>query len=202
MRKLYLLSAVLTAIVAFGQKQKVGDFIESTSYNLEKIGVERSQQYFPKGGAFVCENGTNRFTRALYGSPTDWRLETSDRPVFAVVKKNYHRNISFTLEMDGLAVALDSAAHCDACYEAGQRTYRLSDPRWGGAELFIEVVACPDREAAIWRFYGPQFMGRATIHGQVADITIPKLHRNGDIGADKPGCFEAKGPVLQEVTLP
>ena len=202
MRKLYLLSAVLTAIVAFGQKQKVGDFIESTSYNLDKIGVERSQQYFPKGGAFVCENGTNRFTRALYGSPTDWRLETSDRPVFAVVKKNYHRNISFTLETDGLSVALDSAAHCDACYEAGQRTYRLSDPRWGGAELFIEVVACPDREAAIWRFYGPQFIGRATIHGRVADIAIPKLHRNGDIGADKPGCFEAKGPALQEVTLP
>ena len=201
MRKLYLLLALLPGVL-FAQKQKVGDFIESTSYNLDKIGVERSQQYFPVGGAFVCEDGTNRFTRALYGSPTDWRLETSDRPVFAVVKKNYHRNISFTLEVDGLSVALDSAAHCVASYEAGQRTYRLGDPRWGGAELFIEVVACPDREAAIWRFYGPQFMGRATIHGRVANIAIPKLHRNGDIGADKPGCFEAKGPVLQEVTLP
>ncbi len=201
MRKLYLLLALLPGVL-FAQKQKVGDFIESTSYNLDKIGVERSQQYFPVGGAFVCEDGTNRFTRALYGSPTDWRLETSDRPVFAVVKKNYHRNISFTLEVDGLSVALDSAAHCVASYEAGQRTYRLGDPRWGGAELFIEVVACPDREAAIWRFYGPQFMGRATIHGRVANIAIPKLHRNGDIGADKPGCFEAKGSVLQEVTLP
>ena len=201
MRRLYLLLALLPGVL-FAQKQKVGDFIESTSYNLDKIGVERSQQYFPVGGAFVCEDGTNRFTRALYGSPTDWRLETSDRPVFAVVKKNYHRNISFTLEVDGLSVALDSAAHCVASYESGQRTYRLGDPRWGGAELFIEVVACPDREAAIWRFYGPQFMGRATIHGRVANIAIPKLHRNGDIGADKPGCFEAKGPVLQEVTLP
>ena len=201
MRKLYLLLALLPGVL-FAQKQKVGDFIESTSYNLDTIGVERSQQYFPVGGAFVCEDGTNRFTRALYGSPTDWRLETSDRPVFAVVKKNYHRNISFTLEVDGLSVALDSAAHCVASYEAGQRTYRLGDPRWGGAELFIEVVACPDRAAAIWRFYGPQFMGRATIHGRVANIAIPKLHRNGDIGADKPGCFEAKGPVLQEVTLP
>ena len=190
------------ALQAQQKKQRVGDFIESTSYNLDKIGVERSQQYYPVGGAFVCENGGNRFTRALYGGWTDWRLETSDRPVFAVVKKNYHRNISFTLETGGVSVALDSAARCDACYEAGQRTYRLSDPRWGGAELSVEVVACPDREAAIWRFYGPQFMGRATIRGRVAAIAIPKLHRNGDIGADKPGCFEAKGPVLQEVTLP
>ena len=202
MRKLYLLYALLGSLLVFAQKQKVGDFIESTSYNLDKIGVERSQQYFPKNGAFVCENGSNRFTRSLYGSYTDWRLETSDRPVFAVVKKGHHRNIRFTLEIDGQRVALDSTAQCVACYEAGQRTYRLSDPRWGGAELFIEVVACADREAAIWRFYGPQFMGRATIHGLVADIAIPKLHRNGDIGADKPGCFEAKGPVLQEVTLP
>ena len=47
-----------------------------------------AQQYQPEGQAFVCVNGTNRFTRALYGSHTDWRVETSDRPVFALVKKN------------------------------------------------------------------------------------------------------------------
>ena len=85
MRKLILLYVALFGCVAFAQKQKIGDFIESTSYNLDKIGVERHQQYFPENNAFVCENGANRFTRALYGSHTDWRLETSDRPVFAVV---------------------------------------------------------------------------------------------------------------------
>ena len=55
------------ALQAQQKQQRVGDFIESTSYNLDKIGVERSQQYYPVGGAFVCENGVNRFTRALYG---------------------------------------------------------------------------------------------------------------------------------------
>ena len=202
MRKL---STILLSIIFFSvyaQKQKIGDFIESTSYNLDKIGVERVQQYLPKNGAFVCENGANRFTRALYGSYTDWRLETSDRPVFAVVKKGHHRHIRFSLEAGGKQIALDSTEHCVAYYEAGQRTYRLSDPRWGVAELFVEVVACPDREGAIWRFYGPQFLGNAQLRGQVLDIAIPRLHRNGDIGADKPGCFEARGPVLQEVVLP
>ena len=150
----------------------------------------------------MCVNGHNRYTRALYGSHTDWRLETSDRPVFAVVKKGYHRNIRFVLESGGQTVSLDSTAHCVARYQAGERTYQLSDPRWGEAELSVEVVACPDREAAIWRFYGPQFLGRARIHGLVSDIAVPKLSRNGDIGADKPGCLEAKGPVLQEVVLP
>jgi len=203
MRKYLLLFLALLEVNGLqAQKQRVGDFIESTSYNLDKIGVERSQQYYPEGRAFVCTNGTNRFTRALYGSYTDWRLETSDRPVFAVVKKGHHRNIRFALELDGQSVALDSVDQCVARYEDGQRIYQLSDPRWNGAELTIEVIAMPDREAALWRLYGPLLAGRAKLHGMVADIAIPKLHRNGDIGADKPGCFEARGPVLQEIVLP
>ena len=69
---------------------------------LSTFAQERSQQYVPRGHSFVCENGTNRYTRALYGSHTDWRLETSDRPVFAVVKKGHHRNIRFEFEKDGV----------------------------------------------------------------------------------------------------
>ena len=56
-----------------------------------------AQQYRPEGRAFVCVNGQNRFTRALYGSPTDGRIETSDRPVFAVYKKNNCRNVQFRI---------------------------------------------------------------------------------------------------------
>ena len=55
----------------------------------------QQQQYRPDGRAFVCVNGKNRFTRALYGSPTEWRVETSDRPVFAVYKKkDCRKNLS------------------------------------------------------------------------------------------------------------
>ena len=67
MRRLWLLTVLLSAISASAQSQKIGDFIESTSYNLDKIGVERHQQYWPLDDGFVCDNGTNRFTRALYG---------------------------------------------------------------------------------------------------------------------------------------
>ena len=59
MRRLWLLTVLLSAISASAQSQKIGDFIESTSYNLDKIGVERQQQYQPRHGSFVCENGTN-----------------------------------------------------------------------------------------------------------------------------------------------
>ncbi len=200
MNKLILLLAVLFSTSIFAQKQKIGDFIESTSYNLDKIGKCRSQQYYPgTGGDFCCTNGVNRYTRALYGSHTDWRLETSDRPVFAVVKKNYHRNISFLLKVDDTDYPLDDVQECSARYYQGQRLYRLSDARWGDARLDIKVIALPDGEAALWDFSSVGLAGRARIKAVVSTIAQPKLHRNGDIGADKPGCLEASGEVLQTV---
>ena len=158
------------------------------SYNDGKQDEARVQQYFPEGDAIVCVNGKNRFTRALYGSYSDWRVETSDRPVFAVVKKNHHRHIRF--EVNG--VALDSTDYCKASYVNGMRIYRLQDKRWGkDANLKLTVVAMPDREGAVWLFDDQHFDKEAVYTAEVCDIANPKLSRNGDIGADKPGCFEA-----------
>lgn len=39
------------------QAKKIGDFIESTSYNEHKRGAERTLQYYPEGDDFVCING-------------------------------------------------------------------------------------------------------------------------------------------------
>ena len=151
-------------------------------------GMTALAQYYPEDGAIVCVNGTNRFTRALYGSHTDWRVETSDRPVFAVVKKNHHRNIRFRVN----GVALDATDYCRASYVNGMRIYSLRDQRWGNeAELSLQVVALPDREGAVWLFDDRHFAKPAHFEARVCDIAHPKLHRNGDIGADKPGVFEA-----------
>jgi len=176
MRKLYLLYALLTGLTASAQRQ---------------------QQYYPVANAFVCENGTNRFTRALYGGWTDYRIETSDRPVFAVVKKNHHRNIRFRVN----GVALDSTDYCKATYINGMRIYSMKDSRWGAeAELALQVVACPDQEGAVWLFDDRHFMEPARFEARVCAIANPKLHRNGDIGADKPGVFEAAANEPELVT--
>jgi len=164
----------------------------------------RTLQYEPgAGGDFFCVNGLNRYTRALYGSHTDWRLETSDRPIFAVVKKGYHRNIRFVVEVYGRSYALEHVPSCTARYLAGMRTYTISDSAWGGAQLDIRVIALPDSESAIWEFSSVGLKGRAKIKALVSAIAQPKLSRNGDIGADKPGVLEPKGDVLQtaEVAL-
>ena len=199
MRRILLLTVLMCGLSVSAQKQRIGDFIESTSYNLDKIGVERQQQYQPRHGSFVCENGTNRYTCALYGSYTDWRLETSDRPVFAVVKKGHHRNIRFVLEKDGVAYPLDETDYCRASYRDGRREYLLKDKRWGEGVVRIQVLAMPDREAAVWRIASPQFDARLRVIA--CRIAQPKLHRNGDIGADKPSCLEAAGDPLQTVEI-
>ena len=156
----------------------------------------RTLQYEPgAGGDFFCLDGNNRYTRALYGSHTDWRLETSDRPIFAVVKKGYHRNIRFVIEVDGRDYPLEEMRPCTARYHNGMRTYQLNG--WGGAQLDIRVIAMPDSESAIWEFLSFEVKGRAKIKALVSEIAQPKLYRNGDIGADKPGVLEANGEVLQ-----
>jgi hypothetical protein len=139
------------------QPQKIGDFIESTSYNEHRRNATRSLQYTPDGDDFVCINGKNRFTRALYGSHTAFRLETSDRPVFAAYTKENPKHICFKLQTSGGTVALDSTEHCESRYTAGRRSYSLSDPAFGGGSLSITTWALPDKEGAIWQFNARNF---------------------------------------------
>ena len=183
-RKLILVVwAMLTGCFAAQAQTKIAGALQS--YNEETRGASRTQQYFPVDGAFVCENGTNRFTRALYGSHTDWRLETSDRPLFAVVKKGHHRNIRFVVN----GVQLDAADYCKAAYFDGRREYVLKDHRWGSTRLHVGVVALPNEEGAVWRFTSEGGM-KLHVQAKLCQIANPKLKRNGDIGADAPGVFE------------
>lgn len=180
------LAMAFIAGAAFAQK-KVGDYIESINNNIDKSRSPRAMQYEPKDGAFYSRNGKNRFTRALYGSNTDYRIETSDRPIFAIFKHKNCRNLRFYVG----DVQLDETQQCESYYKEGMRTYTLSDDRWGKeARLHLDVVALPDSEGAVFHFRMEGFKDGITIKSKVCDIANPKLRRYGDIGADKPGCFE------------
>ena len=171
---------------------------------LLSLSVSAQKQYFPERNGFACINGTNRYTRALYGSHTDWRLETSDRPIFAVVKKGHHRNIRFSLTCQGKQFPLENVTFCKAYYggEMGAtRFYTLYEDCWGDS-LAVLAVASPDKERALWTFFAPSMQGEVTIRAIVSPIAEPKLQRNGDIGVDKPGCLEPADTILQEVTVP
>ena len=75
-------------------------------------GVVRQASYYPEGNAFVCVNGNHRYTRALYGSMAEWRVETSDRPIFATYKKNQTGNIRFRISYAGQVMWLEEVEYC------------------------------------------------------------------------------------------
>ena len=179
------------------QKTRMGDYTESTSYNDDKRGTERWLQYVPKDDAFFCRNGKNRFTRALYGGYTQYRLETSDRPAFALFLNSRNcRNIQFLATYNGKEIALDSTDFCEARYKKGMRNYTVRDAHWGNAELYVDATCLYDADAALWRFTTRGFDGQVTLKVVEKGIAVTRLSRNGDIGADKPGCFEAQGEVV------
>ena len=70
------LAALFLAAVGVPAQKRIGDFIESRSYNDDKRGTERSLQYRPDGRDFVSINGKNEYTRALYGG---YRLSHRDK---------------------------------------------------------------------------------------------------------------------------
>ena len=156
-------------------------------------GVVRQASYYPEGNAFVCVNGNHRYTRALYGSMAEWRVETSDRPIFATYKKNQTGNIRFRISYAGQVMWLDEVEYCKASYEAGRRDYLLKDRRWGKGELDISVLAFSDTEGAIWRFAAHGFDNRKMkVEAILSKTAVPKPARSGDIGSFlKPGTFEA-----------
>lgn len=195
--KKYLFTSIicLAGLAASAQtvpKQKAGDYIENISYNESKRGTPRSLQYKPDGDAFVCINGKNRYTRALYGGPTAFRLETSDRPVFAAFYGNNSQNISFHITVPGhKPVSLDAAAYCEARYSAGSRSYRITDPSWGKGTLQIAALALYQEDGAIWEITATGMPRGSALFIGMTGIKAKKLNRNGDMGADPPDCFEA-----------
>lgn len=215
MKKLSFITflVIYTVSAAYGQPKPLSDtkraavegrdYIESTSYNEDQRGVERSLQYYPEGEDFVCVNGKNRFTRPLYGTHTAWRLETSDRPVFAAYGKPKSLHIAFRLQSGGQTIALDSTEYCEARYTPGRRSYLLADSRWNGtdvtstpvasmpAKLQVSVLTLPGKEGAIWHFKAGSMPEDLRLSGLVGPIRAKRLNRSGDMGADPADSFEA-----------
>lgn len=164
--------------------------------------IARKANYQPEERSFVCVNGNNRFTRALYCDQTAYRIETSDRPVFALYRKKDNKNIRFKIKLgDNTIFLLDSADYCKAIYEAGRRDYILRDKRWNGGELTLTVLPRRDIEGGVWRFTAKGFQMPVEIIGLVCETNVDKFVRFGDIGKmEKPNGFEApKNPQHLEI---
>lgn len=189
---IYCLCCTSSALPIHAQIKQAGDFIESAP-RQETSGQIRTLQYRPDGEAFVSVNGKNRYTRALYGSHSPFRIETSDYPVFAFYNNGLQGNISFSvLSADGKSLPLDRVAHCESRYEAGKRSYHLTDPSWGKGEIRMTVLALPDADGAIWQIISSDMPKGSTLRWQHGGATGKRLSRHGDMGVDPKESFELK----------
>lgn len=178
-----LLLAVATAATA-------QDYIESFSHNTDFRGKERTLQYTPDAdGYIVARNGNNRYTRALYGGPTLFRVETSDRPIFAAYHKSDNRNIHFYVTAGSTTIRLDSAATCVARSRGGERSYTISDPAWGKGSIEMTVVAPRESESAVWQIIPRDMPRNSRLTANSCATVKVKIQRSGDIGADPADCF-------------
>ncbi len=160
----------------------------------------RTMNYYPDGGDIVCVNGSNRYTRPLYGGPTRFRLETSDRPVFATYDRQNSVNITFYIQSGSQWLPLDSTSFCEARYQGGRRDYTLGDEAWGGASLHISTLATYNSEGAIWKFRQQGFATPPTLQAIVRPVAKSKMVRDGDYGLEPRSSFEGKGQPMQLLT--
>ena len=160
----------------------------------------RAMNYYPDHGDIVCVNGNNRYTRALYGSHTRMRLETSDRPVFATYDRDNSLNITFFIDNGVQLQPLDSTTFCESRYHGGMRSYTLGDASWNGGKAHITALATYSEEGAIWRFHTEGFPQRPAFHAVVRRVAKSKMTRDGDYGLEPRSSFEAAGVPLQTLT--
>ncbi|MDR2840017.1 MAG: DUF4450 domain-containing protein [Paludibacter sp.] len=189
--KIFFLLFFISFLQAQNPPKRIGDYIESNTFNQPVTTQHRKLNYTPEGDAFVCVNGNNRFTRALYGSNTLFRLETSDRPVFATYTKSNNKNIAFAVSVGTKTLPLDSTEYCKSWYIAGRRNYEIKDKLLGTGSLFISALAMADNDGAVWQIDASKISKDIRLVVSVSDIRISKLNRNGDMGADPADAFEA-----------
>lgn len=150
----------------------------------------RTMHYFPDGRDIVCLNGENRYTRALYGTNTRFRLETSDRPVFAAYDRAESSNLGFFAVYDGKELNLDSTEWCESRYGRGRRSYVLKDSSWGDGRLEIVALASFFSESAIFQFKAEGFDKALALKVRRGPMTDTKMTRDGELGIDPREKFE------------
>lgn len=147
-------------------------------------------EYYPEGRDFVVVNGNARFTRALYGGSTAFRLETSDRPEFGLWMPGMGGNVTFSVIVDKKQKSLLDAETIVCRYAEAARTYTVSDPLFRGGTIILTARACDEYDGALWKidFLGMPASTRMVV--RYGGASGKRFSRNGDLGVDPADAFD------------
>ncbi len=151
---------------------------------------ERELRYKPHNGGFEIVNGDRRFTRALYGTNTAFRLETGDVPEFGFFMPNMGGNLQLGLIVKNKSKWLNSANNIKSTYYPGTRVYEINDPLIEKGVITIKVLAMGDADGAIFQIASSNLPKGTELFFMYGGASNKRFSRNGDLGVDKPDCFD------------
>ena len=153
---------------------------------------ERTVRYHPEGNDFVIENGDRRFTRALYGNNTAFRVEAGDLPEFAMYMPGMGGNLRFGLINTVQHKWLIKAKKIKAIYRAGSMIYEIEDTLLGSGKLFVFVLALSNAEGMIVKIRSENIKEDVQLVWIFGGASGKKFSRDGDVGADPESSFYLK----------
>lgn len=167
---------------------KTQSFIDTAWWH----GKERTIRYRPEGTDFVITNGNRRFTRALYGTNTAFRVETGDLPEFALYMPGMGGNMKFGLLTDDASKWLIHADKITARYRPGSMLYDIEDKILGKGKLHIIVLAMGDAEGVIVRMQFENVLPSVKLVWAFGGASGKRFSRDGDMGPDPESSFYLK----------
>ncbi|MEO6231014.1 MAG: DUF4450 domain-containing protein [Ferruginibacter sp.] len=151
--------------------------------------MPREIRYHPEGTDFVITNGKRRFTRALYGTNTAFRVEGGDLPEFGLYMPGLGGNIKFGLIKNDSSKWLITAGKVTARYRPGKLMYDIEDDLLGKATLHLEVLAMADAEGVIIQVSINEQVDGLQLLTVYGGASGKKFSRDGDMGPDPESVF-------------
>ncbi len=154
---------------------------------------KRSIRYKPEGDSFVIENGKNKFNRALYGTHSGFRVETSDVPEFALYLPRMGGNLSFEFSNKSITKSLNDAEYIKSIYTPGSRIYIIKDKSiTGNGSLKITALAMAEAEGMILKIETDNIPSGMKLLWKFGGCADKRFSREGDLGVDPSDSFELK----------
>ena len=149
----------------------------------------RELRYRPEGRDFVIKNGNRRFTRALYGTNTAFRVEAGDLPEFAMYMPGMGGNLKFGLIDEKGSKWLINSTNITAKYRAGSMLYHVTDPMLGSGYLEMSILALSKSEGLVVKARFKNVKSNVKLFWAFGGASGKNFSRSGDMGPDPESVF-------------
>lgn len=152
----------------------------------------RELRYKPDGSDFVITNGNRLFTRALYGNNTAFRVETGDRPEFALYMPGMGGNFKLGIMLGEKSKWLTQANTVEARYRAGSMIYTITDSLLGKGKIHLHILALANAEGFVLKAKAENISSTVKLLWAFGGASGKKFSRDGDMGPDPESNFYLK----------